>query len=161
MREPPGGCITSRRGGNLTVQEPRESLLIKRLDHVGILVEDLAEAKALLGGIFGLVSHREQDVPQLGRRVAFFRCGNADIELIEELDVGARKQSLGDATARIEHIALEVDDLDSALRTLAAKGVRMGPQGKVGAGTRVSVWTDPSTTGGVMYQLAMTRVTEG
>jgi methylmalonyl-CoA/ethylmalonyl-CoA epimerase len=123
---------------------------LKRIDHVGVIVSSLDAARVLLEGDFGLVCVREVERPEL--RAAFFKCGNADIELIEILNVEMRKRRLGDATdARVEHIAIEVERLADVLTALGKLGiVTTGPPQVSPANT--SVWTESSTSGGVMYQ---------
>jgi len=127
--------------------------MIKRLDHVGIVVDDLTDAKRLLGQTLGLHLSRELEVPTLARRVAFFQCGDAMIEIIEDLDAAAKARALSGASARIEHIAIEVDDVDSALDQLRASGVRTNGLGILRVGSRRNAWTDPATTDGIVIQL--------
>jgi methylmalonyl-CoA/ethylmalonyl-CoA epimerase len=124
-----------------------------RIHHVGIVVDDLEEAKRFVGSVLGLELQRELDVPQLKRRVAFYRCGEVEIELIDDLDLAARQSSLAGATARIEHVALEVDDMEASLQRLAVSGVRIDARGILSVGSRLNAWTQPGTTDGVMYQL--------
>jgi methylmalonyl-CoA/ethylmalonyl-CoA epimerase len=127
--------------------------MIKRLDHVGIVVDDLATAKRFLSETLGLQLIRELDVPALARRVAFFQCGDASIEVIEDLHMESRARVLNGATARIEHVALEVDNVEGELASLSGLGVKADGRGVVSVGARLNAWTDPLTTDGVMYQL--------
>ena len=92
--------------------------MLKRLDHVGIVVDDLGEAKRLLGQTLGLRLARELEVPARMRRVAFFQCGDAEIEVIEDLNAEAKALALDGASARIEHVAVEVDGVESVLTAL-------------------------------------------
>lgn len=66
-------------------------------------------------------------------------------------DPELRAKRLGDRTARIEHIAIEVEDLEAALETLEAIGVRPNAAPRR-SDDSVSIWTDPDTTDGVSYQ---------
>jgi len=127
--------------------------MIKRLDHVGIVVDDLADAKRFLSETLGLRLVRELDVPLLARRVAFFQCGDASIELIEDLDPESKARALDGTNARIEHIALEVDSVDGVLASLGGLGVKADSRGVVRVGARINAWTVPHTTDGVAYQL--------
>lgn len=123
---------------------------LNRIDHVGVVVDDLAEACALLSERFGL--EPEQTIDREDLRAVFFPCGETRIELLEILEPEARKRRLGDGqAARIEHIAFEVDDVAGTLGVLEALGVEpTGPLQK--SGERQTFWTVPSTTDGVMYQ---------
>jgi methylmalonyl-CoA/ethylmalonyl-CoA epimerase len=127
--------------------------MIKRLDHVGIVVDDLDDAKRFLGETLGLHLFRELEVPALARRVAFFQCGDASIEVIEDLNLESKNRVLGGAGARVEHIALEVDGVDTVLAALVRLGVKTDARGTLRVGSRLNAWTDPDTTDGVVYQL--------
>jgi catechol 2,3-dioxygenase-like lactoylglutathione lyase family enzyme len=127
--------------------------MLKRLHHVGIVVDDLADAKHLLGVTLGLRLVRELEVPLLARRVAFFEVGDAEIEVIEDLDADARQRTLSGASARIEHVAIEVDSVESVLAGLEGLGVKTDSKGIVRVGSRLNAWTDPSTSDGIMFQL--------
>jgi methylmalonyl-CoA/ethylmalonyl-CoA epimerase len=128
--------------------------MLKRIDHVGIVVADLGEAKRFVSEVLQLPLDRENDATGvLGVRTAFFRCGNADVELIEPVDPDERRKRLGgDVRARVEHIAFEVDELPSVLGTLQGLGVRMTTDEPVPVGDRLNAFTRPETTEDVVYQ---------
>jgi methylmalonyl-CoA/ethylmalonyl-CoA epimerase len=126
--------------------------MFKRVDHIGVIVRDLADGERWLHEVFGLSAQRRLDLPN-GRAV-FYDCGNVQIELIALGDPEERRARLGDgARARIEHIAVEVDDVRAALKTLSALGVRITTPEPVQRANAVSAWTVAETTGGVSYQL--------
>ncbi|MDQ6774534.1 MAG: VOC family protein [Candidatus Dormibacteraeota bacterium] len=129
-------------------------MTIKRLDHIGVLVDDLAEAQRFLSGSLGL--ELDRTVAGGSRRGAFYRCGEVEIEVLEDSDADARDRVLAGSKARIEHIAVEVDDLDQTLAALQGLGVKAA-RGPITTGDRVNLWTDPETCDGVMYQLVEKR----
>ncbi|HVU76629.1 MAG TPA: VOC family protein [Gaiellaceae bacterium] len=124
---------------------------LKRVDHIGVVVEDLATASSFLTSVFGLVQSKSLEREDL--RAAFFRCGDASVELVEYRDPDERARRLPPgAPARLDHIAIEIDDVGETLASLEAAGVvTQGPPRATAAGT--SVWTDGKTSGGVVYQL--------
>ena len=126
--------------------------MIKRFDHVGILVDDLEEAKRFVGSVLGLPLIREREVPERRRRTASFMCGEVEIELVMDLEPEQKARLLDRANARIEHIGIEVDDIQAAIKVLATQGVRLRGDTLL-RGTRLNAWTDPVTTDGVVYQL--------
>jgi methylmalonyl-CoA/ethylmalonyl-CoA epimerase len=128
--------------------------VINRLNHIGVVVEDLEEAKRFLGAVLGLELVLEREVPARRRSTAYFAAGEVEIELIEDLDPEAKARTLAGATAVIEHISFEVDDVARTARILAGHGVRLRGDGIVRTGDRDNAWTEPSTSGGVMYQLS-------
>lgn len=124
---------------------------VLRIDHVGVVVDNLDEAGGFLNRAFGLAV--ETSVNRENLRAEFFGCGDARIEMIEVTDADERASRLGSGhAARIEHVAVEVDDLDKAIAGLAGIGVRASGPPRSSNGFR-SVWTVPATSDGVMYQL--------
>lgn len=124
---------------------------VGRLHHVGVVVDDLAAAREFLGVAFGLDVAHEVDASEF--RAAFLPCGDISIELIEPIGDDARHRRLGpDRQAQIEHIALEVGNLQRAVGALDELGVETTGPARPGPGYR-SVWTVPASSDGVMYQL--------
>lgn len=121
---------------------------LRAVDHLGIVVDDLDDAARLLAAL-GLRTAGAGDAP--GVRTAHFELGGSRIELIEFLDEDLRAGRLGDAPARIDHIAFAVADLEEAVEALARLGVETGPA-QVSGGRR-TCWTVAATTDGVLYQL--------
>jgi len=93
---------------------------LKGIHHIGVVVEDLAAAEMFLACTLGLEKVSEIERPDL--RASFFDCYGTQIEAIEVLEPQARAARLGDAQARIEHIAVAVDDLDDAVTRLGEIG---------------------------------------
>jgi methylmalonyl-CoA/ethylmalonyl-CoA epimerase len=123
---------------------------LKRIDHVGVIVASLDRATALVQEGFGLQSVRQIHRDDL--KASFFRCGAAEIELIEILDPEMRKKRLGEGReARVEHIALEVETLSDVLAALANLGIKTTAPPQV-SDAYTTVWTEAGTSGGVMYQ---------
>ena len=135
---------------------------IKQLDHVGVLVDDIEEARTFFGQTLGLGLDREATPPELGVHALFFRCGTVTIEVFEIIDPSSTIRPLeAGQRARIDHIALAVDDLAALVEALAGQGVRPQPTG-VGASAspeplplagNLNLWTDAETADGVVYQL--------
>jgi methylmalonyl-CoA/ethylmalonyl-CoA epimerase len=119
------------------------------IDHVGVIVDDLAEACTLLRDGFGLEPQETLEREDL--RAAFFACGPTRIEVIEVTDPEARRERLGDATARIEHIAFKAADLEATIAALAALGINPKAPPRQ-SGPNLTFWTDPGTSDGVMFQ---------
>lgn len=133
------------------------------VDHIGIVVHNLAEARAFATGVLGLRETRSIDLPELGMTAAFYRCGDCELEFIEVWDTSRRNERLpAGAVAKVEHVALRVDNLEAALESLGSIGARWSsaPGGDattlpapLEAGGGRNLWSDPETTLGVMWQL--------
>jgi catechol 2,3-dioxygenase-like lactoylglutathione lyase family enzyme len=133
---------------------PLDRSLFQRIDHIGVIVADLGEQKRWLGDVFGLPVTRELDFPQTKLKAAFYGVDGVDIEVIQLDDPETRRKRLGEGghRARIEHIAVEVSDIQAVLRKLAPLGVRTTEPEPRKIGDRLNVWTVAETTGGVSYQ---------
>jgi|GEM_PF-1227590 len=130
------------------------SSMFRRIDHIGVVVANITEARRWLADVFGLSLDRTLEVPEGRIQAAFYTCGAVDIELLEIGDPEVRRQRLGtDARARIEHIAVEVEDLQAALAMLAPLGVKTTQAAPRRIGDTLNVWTVAETTGGIAYQL--------
>lgn len=129
----------------------------KRIHHIGIVVDNLGDAVSFLTDTVGLEVTQTLDVPERGGlKAAFLPWGNAEIELIELSERDARRTRLGEGAARIEHIAIEVDDLAATAAELAAKGVGFTTEQPLAAAGMTFLFTRPETTDGVMYQFIQT-----
>jgi catechol 2,3-dioxygenase-like lactoylglutathione lyase family enzyme len=122
---------------------------LKRIDHVGVVVPAFAEPAALLEALGLELERTNRNDESLAR---YYPCGDASIELIEVHDAEARARRLPEgAAAVIEHIAVEVDDLEAVRDLLRARGVTVSwPPSPSGAATMI--WTDAASSGGVQYQ---------
>ena len=120
-----------------------------RIDHVGVVVGDLAahvEQLEALGLSLGRTNENSESV------AAYYTCGDPSVELIEVRDPDARERRLPRGEqARIEHIAFEVDDLQEVRDLLRARGVTVSWP-PFPSGTAQMIWTDAETSGGVQYQ---------
>lgn len=132
-----------------------------RFDHVAVLVPDLDAACAFARDTLGLGAPvREFTAPEHGLAGAFFAfAGGGQLEVFT-LD-GATAGRLPDgAPGVLDHVAVQVDDLEGERDRLAATGVSFtGPQRPdavtepVELGPARHLWTDPVTSGGVRVQL--------
>jgi methylmalonyl-CoA/ethylmalonyl-CoA epimerase len=127
------------------------------LDHVGIVVDDLDQAKRFCSDVLGLELKSEHHSPATSATAVFFGFGSVDLELLEIADPQMRRQRMaGERQARIEHLGVAVDDLDRAIAQLRSQGVRTSTaEPYAGAGWRY-YFTDPDTTDGVVYQFFQT-----
>jgi catechol 2,3-dioxygenase-like lactoylglutathione lyase family enzyme len=125
-----------------------------QVDHVGIVVRDLEDAKATIEALFGLTVAEELDARDvLGVRTVFYHLGNISIELLEPSDEVGRRRRLGGERVRVEHICFRVDDIGAAAAELSARGAAWSTPDAVPVGDRLVRFSQPDSTGGVVYQL--------
>ena len=124
------------------------------IDHLGVAVKSLAQAKAFYERI-GLQVVGEEVVEHEGVRVAMIPLGESRIELLEPLKpdtvIGRYLAKRGEG---LHHVALSVEDLAATVERLKRDGVRLvTDEIKVGAGGHLYVFVHPSSTGGVLLEL--------
>jgi methylmalonyl-CoA/ethylmalonyl-CoA epimerase len=122
---------------------------LRRIDHVGIVVDNMAVHVAQLEAL-GLTLGRTNENDESFAR--YYPCGDPSVELIEVRDPDARRRRLPRGErARMEHIAFEVDDLEEVRDLLEARGVTVSWP-PFPSGTAQMIWTDGESSGGVQYQ---------
>jgi methylmalonyl-CoA/ethylmalonyl-CoA epimerase len=126
--------------------------MLKRIHHIGVAVANMESARGVVEQQLGLEVTRSHRAADGSSDAVFYRCGEVEIELLYFKESERRSAWLaGTEQARIEHIAIEVDDLEKTASALSALGIRShapvrGPLG-------ISARTDPATSGGIVYQL--------
>jgi catechol 2,3-dioxygenase-like lactoylglutathione lyase family enzyme len=124
-----------------------------QLDHVGIVVGDLEAAKRFATEVLGLELEREGPQPALGVQTAFFRAGPALLEFVQLDDVAKGEEKLAGQPARIDHLALKVDDLGAAHDRLAAHGASFDQDEPLRLGPNDNYFSRADTTHGIRLQL--------
>jgi len=127
---------------------------IKRVEHIGIAVENIDEALKFYAGGLGLELLERTEVADQGVRTAFLPAGETHLELLEPLtpEAGMRK-FLDKRGEGIHHICLEVDDLQATLDQLIAQGYQLIDQKpRQGAHGQVA-FVHPKSAHGVLIEL--------
>lgn len=101
-------------------------MTIKRIDHVAVVVENLAAALSVYRDALGLVVSKQETIPEQEVKMAFLPSGDTEIELLEPIHPDS---GIGRYLARrgegLHHICLEVDDLQATLAELKARGTQL------------------------------------
>lgn len=128
------------------------------IDHLGIAVKSLAEARKFYQGL-GLEVASEEVVPHEKVKVAMIPVGESRIELLEATDPDSViARFLGKKGEGLHHVAIHVPDLAQTVETLKAAGTRLiSDEIKVGAGGHLYVFVHPSSAGGVLVELVQER----
>ena len=131
--------------------------LLTRIDHVGIAVPDLDEAKAFYARAFGLEVVHEEVNEEQGVREAMLAVGDSGscIQLLAPLTPESTIAKFLDRSGPgIQQVAYGVDDVEAAATALREAGVRMLYEtAKRGtAGSKVN-FCHPKDCGGVLVEL--------
>lgn len=130
--------------------------MFTQIDHIGIAVHSLADAIPLYRDVMGLAFDGEEITPDGLSKVAFFKCGEVLLELLEPL---APDTPIGKFLAKrgegIHHVCMRVNDIDEARTKLSAKGLQLlDEKPRAGAHHKMVSFFHPKSTRGVLVEIA-------
>ena len=123
--------------------------LLRRLDHIAILVRSTDAALEYYEGELGLPLHSSEEITSPPVRLTYLDSGNAFLQLVEPLDpssaLGAWLDEHGEG---LHHICFGVDDVAAA-----AKALSNGASPTLGSGRgRASAFVETSASHGVRIE---------
>lgn len=124
------------------------------LDHLGIAVRSLADAKAIYEKL-GLALSPAEVVPGENVRVLMVLVGETRLELLEPTsDDSVIAKFIAKRGEGLHHISIRVPDLNAAVQKLKSGGTRLvSNEIKIGAGGHRYIFLHPSGTSGVLIEL--------
>ena len=128
--------------------------MVKKLDHVGIVVNNLDESVPIYENILGVKPISIKDVPTQNVRAAFFEVANGvEVELIEPLNTDSGVARFLEKHGQgIHHICFEVDNVDRELKEMADKGINpVEMQGRIDITGKIG-FLHPKSTRGVLIE---------
>ena len=128
---------------------------VKRIAHLGIAVKDLDAPKKLYGDNLCLELKGEEVVESQKVKVSFVKVGETSLELLlptaSDSPVSKFLETKGEG---FHHMALEVEDIDSALEELKAAGVKLiDEKAREGAHGAKVAFIHPKATFGLLVEL--------
>jgi methylmalonyl-CoA/ethylmalonyl-CoA epimerase len=129
-------------------------LKIKRIDHVAIAVNDVAEAAKKWKEAFGLTGGEPEHVASQKTDALLIAVGDSNVELIAPRGNDGLARFLEKRGPGLHHIAVEVEGIESALRLLKELGVPLIDETpRAGARGHKVAFVHPRATGGVLVEL--------
>ena len=131
---------------------------VLQVDHIGIGVNDLAATKEFYKNALGIEHLPEDEIVEEQKvKVSFVPCGDCEIELLESTTEDgpiAKYLAKNGGRSGIQHIALNVDNIEEAIAEMKEKGVRMiDEQPRYGAGNSSIAFVHPKASG-ILVELA-------
>lgn len=129
--------------------------MLKKIDHIGIAVHSIAEARKFYEDGLGLICERIEEVAGQKVRTAFFSLGETHIELLEPMTPDSPIASfLAKRGEGIHHIAYLSDNLEQQMEQVEEQGCRLINESPVtGAGDKKIAFVHPKSTHGVLTEL--------
>lgn len=126
------------------------------LDHIGIAVKDLENAKSMYEKILQYTSYYEETLGSQKVKVAFFKTGeDSKIELLEGTDETSPISKFIEKKGEgIHHMAYLVEDIHYEIERMKSEGFEpLQDSPKIGAAGKLVFFFHPKSTGGVLIEL--------
>lgn len=129
--------------------------MVKKIDHLGIAVYSIAQARTFYEKVLGLFCERIEEVPSQQVRTAFFAIGDTHIELLEPT---SPESPIARFLARhgegLHHIGYLSDDLETELGRAREHGAHPLTDGSTaGAWGKRIAFIHPKSAHGVLTEL--------
>ncbi len=128
---------------------------MKKIEHIGIAVNNLNEAILVYEKLFGAPSYKQEEVASEGVKTAFFKSGPNKIELLEATNPESPiAKFIAKKGEGIHHIAFDVEDIVLEIARLKKEGfVILNETPKNGADNKLVAFLHPKSTNGVLIEL--------
>ena len=128
---------------------------LTHIEHIGIAVKNLNEAIKFYEEVFGMKCYAVEEVKDQKVKTAFFQIGETKIELLESTEpdgpIGKFIEKRGEG---IHHIAFATDDINSSLKELKQKNIRLiDEKPRNGAEGLNIAFLHPKSTFGVLTEI--------
>jgi methylmalonyl-CoA/ethylmalonyl-CoA epimerase len=126
-----------------------------KIDHLGVAVASIDDALAVYRAL-GLFEAKREEIPTQKVTAAFLPVGESRIELLEPTGEDSPiAKFLARRGEGIHHVCFAVEDLEAALKDLAARGFRLIHSSPVpGADGKRVAFLHPEAGHGVLIELA-------
>jgi len=127
---------------------------IKRIEHVAIAVNNIADSMKMLEDTFDLKLDFDEQIGQT--KLAMYPVGETYIELLQALGPGSGTSKwIEEKGQSLFHLCFEVEDIDGALDELREKGVKLLDETpRTGHGGARIAFLNPESTGNILIELA-------
>jgi len=132
---------------------------MKKVEHIGIAVKDLARANDLFTRLFNQPNYKQEELASEGVSTSFFQVGETKIELLEATNENSAIAKFIEKRGEgIHHIAFEVEDIDAEMQRLQAEGFQpINQSPKDGADNKRICFLHPKSTNGVLIELCQEK----
>jgi len=128
---------------------------MKKIEHIGIVVEDMAKAEKIFSTIFGKNVYKWEEVISESVKTTFFKIGESKIELVSATNTESPiAKFLEKNREGMHHIAFAVEDIEKEMERLKKEGIRLlNDNPKTGADNKLICFLHPKDTAGVLIEL--------
>ncbi len=128
---------------------------MKKIDHIGIAVKDLASSNELFTKLFNKPPFHQEEVISEKLDVSFFDLGDTKVELMQahtpESKVYKYLEKKGEG---IHHVCFEVENIEAEMERLKSEGFQpLTEKPYIGALNKLVCFFHPKTTNGILIEL--------
>ncbi len=129
--------------------------MVDKIDHLGIAVHSIAQARIFYEKVLGLSCERIEEVASQKVRTAFFTIGDTHIELLEPTEPDSPVARFLDKHGEgIHHIGYLSNDIEQELDRARENGIKLINEEPVaGAGGKLIAFLHPKSTHGVLTEI--------
>tara|TARA_B110000459_G_scaffold8060_1_gene8302 strand:+ start:368 stop:772 length:405 start_codon:yes stop_codon:yes gene_type:complete len=128
---------------------------MRKIEHIGIAVQDIEASNELFAKIFGKESYKSESVESESVITSFFQVGESKIELVTATNQNSPIAKYLDKNRQgMHHIAFDVEDIKAEMKRLKAEGIRtLSDLPNQGADNKLICFLHPKDTNGVLIEL--------
>lgn len=133
-----------------------EKLVIKKIEHIGIAVENLEIIDEIFGNRLNLKLSKEEELKEEGVKVVCAQIGETKLEFLQP---DRPDSPVGKFLARrgpgVHHLCLKVEDIEEAIQFCLTKGlVMVDERPRKGLGGKRVAFIHPKSTAGILLELS-------
>ncbi|WP_026954130.1 methylmalonyl-CoA epimerase [Algoriphagus vanfongensis] len=128
---------------------------MRKIEHIGIAVQDLEESNALFAKLLGKAHFKTELVEGEAVETSFFLVGETKVELLQATNPNsAIAKYLEKKKPGVHHIAFDVENIEAEVERLKGEGFEiLNETPKLGADNKLVVFLHPRSTNGVLVEL--------
>ena len=132
---------------------------MKKIEHIGIAVKDLAVAAKTYQTLLNTAPYKEEQVESEGVTTLFFKTGESKIELLSATHENSPiAKFIAKRGEGIHHIAFAVDDIEAEIKRLEENGFQLlNFTPKAGADNKLIAFLHPKSSNGVLVELCQEK----
>jgi methylmalonyl-CoA/ethylmalonyl-CoA epimerase len=126
--------------------------VVKKIDHVAVVVKDLEKAAKTYTEMFGFKVIEKMEGPGGEFTSVMMSAGDIRMELFQPLKEGSFSEFLEERGGGLHHVSFATDDIDKEVKSLKAKGKKMQAEMALPNGDKVA-FVHPSAAENVLIEL--------
>lgn len=133
---------------------------MRKIEHIGIAVENLKEAIKTYEDLLNTKCYKIEEVVSENVKTAFFMVGESKIELLEATDLESPiAKYIAKRGKGMHHIAFDVENIEGEITRLEKLGFQLIQKSpKKGADNKLIAFLHPKSSEGTLIELCQERI---